>query len=116
MITKCAGAPCSTSSSAAETSSGQPFWRRTKPAKPTNTRSSGSPSAALPLPFVLAAGVTLLCTIVSGSRIGKRAATSRSIAIAASPQRSMSAPITRLRLSRPSPASAERRCQTTFAP
>ena len=37
-----------------------------------------------------------LWTIVSGSRIGKRSATSRSIAIAASPQRSISAAIARL--------------------
>jgi hypothetical protein len=49
-------------------------------------------------------------------RIGKRAATSRSIAIAASPNASMNEPIICERRSRPSPASADRRCQTTFAP
>jgi hypothetical protein len=64
----------------------------------------------LPAPFRDTGGSTLLCTIVSGSL------TSRSIAIAASPQRSIIAPIARERRSRPSPASAERRCQTTFAP
>ena len=58
MITKCAGAPSRTRMSAASTSSGQPFWRRTKPAKPIATRSGGSPSALLPAPLRETGGST----------------------------------------------------------
>ena len=87
------------------------------PAKPIATRSSGRPSAALPSRRRRRGRRAPSCgRSSSGRSIGKRAATSRSIAIAASPQRSISAAMTRLRRSRPSPASAERRCQTTFAP
>jgi hypothetical protein len=90
-----------------------------KPAKPTIARSSGSPSSLrslLPEDVAAGGGAAELWTINIGIRRRNVAATSRSIATAASPQRSINEVIALLRPSAPSWASAERRCQTTRAP
>ena len=120
MITKCAGDALGDEDLAPPTtSSGQPFWRRTKPAKPIATRSSGSPSARLAVaPFGgrRAARRELWTIVERQARSGsapRRRGRSRSPRRPSAPSASA---IARLRRSRPSPASAERRCQTTFAP
>ena len=119
MITKCAGAPSSTRISRRGDELLPALLAADEAGEADRDAVLRQPERRLAVASPLrgrAASRTRCGRSSSGSLIGKRAATSRSIAIAASPQRSMNEAIERLRRSRPSPASAERRCQTTFAP